>query len=78
MASHKYPTSATFGEPHAGATSARRAAPPSDYLLMNGFHYRIPPLYDQVREKSVLLSSPPFPRRSLLSSPRLSSAEAEG
>ena len=61
MASHKYPTSATFGEPHAGATSARRAAPPSDYLLMNGFHYRIPPLYDQVCEKSVLLSSPPPP-----------------
>ena len=71
MASHKYPTSATFGEPHAGATSARRAAPPSDYLLMNGFHYRIPPLYDQVCEKSVLLSSPLLssPLSPLLSSP---------
>ena len=43
-----YPVSATFAEVPAGASADRRAAPPSDWWSIHGFHMRIPPLYDQM------------------------------
>ena len=47
------PKSAFFGEPPAHASSGDGgAALPSEYLVVNGFHYRIPPLYDQMHTMS--------------------------